>query len=81
VTIEEIRSYAKKHGLSENNITSIITELHPNENGELSLQESTQAILFINHIAETTKYIHTVLRATKAIRKRRQKIEAERKYQ
>ena len=76
MTIEEIRKYAKESGLPPKRIDALVAELHPNEKGELSLEESAQAYATVNYIAETKENISAVLEETKATR---QKTEAEKK--
>lgn len=77
MTIEEIRNHAKEKGLSEKKIAALIAELHPDENGKLSLEESAQALVTVNHIADTIENVRNVLDATKAIRSKRGKTEAQ----
>lgn len=79
MTIEEIRNHAKKRGLSEKKIAALIAELHPDENGKLSLEESAQALVTVNHIADSIENVRNVLDATKAIRNQRGRTEAEKK--
>ena len=80
MTIEGIRNYAKEKGLSEKKTNELIAELHPDENGELSLEESAQAFLTVNHIADTINDIRSAIEATKTMRNQRgKKTEAEKK--
>ena len=71
MTIDEVRAYAKERGLSEKRITALIDELHPDENGKLSLQESIEACYTINYIADTIENTKAILEAGKAIRNKR----------
>ena len=70
MTIDEIRTYAKESGLSENKIAELIAELHPDENGKLSLQESIQASATIDYIVELRKCTKAMLEAGRALRNR-----------
>jgi hypothetical protein len=70
MTIEEIRSYAKESGFSENKIAELIAELHPDENGKLSLQESIQATATIDYVVELRKSTKAMLEAVRAERNR-----------
>ena len=79
MTIEEIRNHAQERGLPEKRIAALIAELHPDENGKLSLEESVQALATVNYIADTKENIRAILEATKAIRSNRGKTEAEKK--
>ena len=76
MTIDEIINYANEKGISPKKIDQLVEELHPNENGELSIEESAQAIFAINYHIETKEYIREVLETTKAIRRKRDKTEA-----
>lgn len=79
MTIEEIRNHEKEKGLSEKKIAALIAELHPDENGKLSLEESAQALVTVNHIADTVEHIRNVLDATNASRSKRGTTAAEKK--
>ena len=68
MTIDEVRGYAKERGFSQKKIDELIAELHPDENGKLSPQESIEACYTINYIADTRENIKTLLEAGKAMR-------------
>ena len=70
MTIDEIRTYAKESGLSENKIAELIAELHPDESGKLSLQESIQASATIDYIVELRENTKAMLEAGRALRNR-----------
>jgi len=72
MTIEEIRRYAKESGFSQNKIAELIAELHPDENGKLSLQESIQATTTINYVADLRESTKAMLEGGKAMRNRAQ---------
>lgn len=73
MTIEEIRNHAKEKGVSEKRIDALIAELHPGENGELSDEESAQALVAIKYHVVSKEYVRSALETTKAIRNRRGK--------
>lgn len=68
MTIEELRAYAQERGLPEKKVAALIAELHPDENGKLSVQESVEACCTINYIVETREGIKTLLKAGEEIR-------------
>ena len=68
MTIDEIRTYAKESGMSENKIAELIAELHPDENGKLSFQESIQAYSTINYIVDLREGTKAMLEAVRAAR-------------
>lgn len=68
MTIEELRIYAKESGLSENKTAELIAELHPDENGKLSLQESIEAYATINYIVDLREGTKAMLEDGKALR-------------
>ena len=70
MTTDEIRTHAKESGLSENEIAELVAELHPDENGKLSLQESIQACATINYIADLRESTKAMLEAGRAMRNR-----------
>lgn len=72
MTIEEIRRYAKESGFSENKIAELIAELHPDENGKLSLQESIQATTTINYVADLRESTKALLEAGKSLRSKKE---------
>ena len=71
--ITEIINYANEKGVSPKKIDALIAELHPNENGELSIEESTQAFFAIDYHIATIENIRSVLKATKKMRNQRNK--------
>lgn len=68
MTIDEVRSYAKERGFSEKKTDELIAELHPDENGKLSIIESLQACNTINYISDTRENVKKLLKAGRAIR-------------
>ena len=76
MTIEEIINYAKEKRISPQKIDALVAELHPNESGELSIEESVQAVFAIDYHVETKEYIREVLETTREIRRKRNKTEA-----
>lgn len=76
MTIDEIINYAKEKGISPKKIDQLVAELHPNENGELSTEESAQAVFAINYHIESIAYMREVLEVTREIRRKRNKTEA-----
>lgn len=77
MTIDEIINYAKEKAISPKKIDQLVAELHPNENGELSVEESAQAIFAINYHIESIAYMREVLETTRKIRSKRNNTEAE----
>lgn len=71
MTIDEIRNHAKENGMSENKIAELVAELHPDENGKLSPQESIQAYATINYIVDLRESTKAMLEAGKTLRNKR----------
>lgn len=76
MTIEEVRDYAKERGIPEKRIAELEAELHPDENGKLSLVESLQACNAINYIADLRASTKAMLEAGKAIKNKRRRSNA-----
>jgi hypothetical protein len=68
MTIEELRAYAEERGLPEKKIAALVAELHPDENGKLSPQESIEACYTLNYIADTRENIKALLEMGRSIR-------------
>lgn len=68
MTIEELRAYAEERGLPEKKIAALVAELHPEENGKLSPQESIEACCTIKYIADTRENIKALLERVRSIR-------------
>ena len=73
MTVEEVRKYAKEQGVSENLIDRLVAELHPDENGKLSIEESIQACYSINCHTETKEFAKWSVEQVKAMRSKRNK--------
>lgn len=65
MTIEELRTHAKEQGLSEKRIDQIIAELHPDQNGNLCLQESMLAISAVGYTAISIDDVRTWVKKRK----------------
>lgn len=72
MTIEEVRSIAKQKGMNPPRVDALVSELHPDENGKLSIEESAKAMASINIFVESMSFIRFALDSTKAIRERRE---------
>lgn len=73
MNIEEVRKYAEENGMSEKKVALLVAELHPDESGKLSIEESSQAILAINYHAETKEFVKYCLEQVKRMRTERKK--------
>lgn len=69
MTIEEARDYAKGCHIPQKRIDALIAELHPDERGNLSLEESMEAIKAIRIAANNMDGIRTMLKAGKRARR------------
>lgn len=79
MTIDEIRNHAKESGLPDKRIDALVAELHPDESGKLSIEESAQALVTVNYIADTKENVRAVLEATRASRNQQGRTEAQKK--
>lgn len=77
MTVEELCAYAKEEGLSQKKIDMLLAELHPNENGELSFQESIEATATVNYIVNLRESTRILLERGRALRTKRNKTKAE----
>ena len=68
MTVEELCAYAKEQGLPQKKIDMLLAELHPNENGELSPQESLEATMTVNYIVDLRENTRMLLEEGKAFR-------------
>lgn len=73
MTIEEVCTYARENHLPQRKIDELLAELHPNEAGELSLEESIQSVATINYIVDTRENIKALLQAGRELRNKRLK--------
>lgn len=69
MTITEIRNYAKERGIAEKRVALLIAELHPDENGNLSLEESMEAMGAINQVANLIEGTTAMIEAGKRARR------------
>lgn len=69
MTIEEVRDYAKGCRIPAKRIADLIAELHPDERGNLSLEESLAAIHAIRCAAHSRECTEAMLKAGKRARR------------
>ena len=69
MTIEEVRDYAKGCRIPQKRIAELIAELHPDERGNLSLEESLAAIHAIRCAAHSRECTEAMLKAGKRARR------------
>lgn len=73
MTIEEVRSYAKERGIPEKRVEVLVAELHPDENGKLSTEESIEAVAAIDYVSRLREDTLRMIEEVRAIRKQRGK--------
>lgn len=70
MTIEEIRSYARESGISEEKIELLVRELHPDENGKLRPEEALEARAIVDYVVRLRESTRANIEAVRALRKR-----------
>jgi hypothetical protein len=73
MTIEEVRSYAKERGIPEKRVEVLVAELHPDENGKLSTEESIEAVAAIDYVSRLREDTLRMIEEVRALRKQRGK--------